>query len=111
MAADTKKPVKFFVPEATPHEAEGVYALARAALTDQLRWPITDRRVFRLDYVHDKKSRSVEVGGLEAQSRRFIILAIFESSVYIVHTRAVNGGAGVTILVSKDEVTEVTDFA
>ena len=113
MATDTKttkKSPKFFIPQARPSETEAVYAHVKDVLKDQLRWPIGDRRIYGLKYTHDKKHLSVHVGELEAQSNRYTILAIYDSTLYIVYTRAANGGPGVTILINKDEVTEVIDF-
>lgn len=89
---------------------EAVYAGITDSLKEQLRWPITPRRIRSLDYIHDKKRCRVEVGQLESQENRYRILAIFESNHYIVFTRADDGGHGVTILVNKDEVTAVEDF-
>lgn len=87
-----------------------MYGQTRDLLKEQLRWPITDRRIASLRYVHDKKVCTATVGQLENQNHRYEIVAIYESSLYIVYTRAPNGAAGVTILVAKEEVTDVEDF-
>ena len=81
------------------------------ALKDQLRTTITDRRIFSLRYTHDKKKRQLQVGQLEQQEKRYEVMAIFESSPYIVFTQAKGGDHGITILVNKDEVTDIEDFA
>jgi hypothetical protein len=102
--------MKFFVPQIKPHEAETAYASMRDVVKDQLRWSITERRIFGLKYTHDKKPVSIAVGELDGQSNRYTILAIFESGLYIAYAKAPNG-AGVTMLINKDEVTEVEEFA
>jgi hypothetical protein len=103
--------MKFFVPQSKRGQSEPSYQNLFDLLKDQLRMPLTPRRIFSIDYTHDKKQWHAEVGKLEQQERRYEILAIFESAgVYIIVTQAKNGNPGVKILVSKDEVTDVKDF-
>lgn len=102
--------MEFFIPETKPSQTEAVYTGMMEALKEQLRWPITPRRIFKLKYIHDKKPWQAEVGQLERQGNRYQILAIFESNCYIVFTRDTDGSHGVTILVNKDEVTDIEDF-
>ena len=102
--------MKFFVPQAAVKETEAVYAEALDALKKQLRWPITPRRIRRMSYMHDKRHHTLEVGQLDDQETRFVVLAIFESSQYIAYTRTPEGRPGVIILVSPEDVTEIEDF-
>lgn len=102
--------MKFFI----PHVSEAYYAQTYEGIIDavkeQMRVPVTARKIYRLDYVHDKKQLRAEVGKLDPQQGRYEVFAILESRPYIVFTRLSNGGAGLTILVSNDEITEVVDF-
>ena len=102
---------KFFVPQAAPGAAEASYREIKQALVSQFRLPITDRRIFAVNYTNSKKHWYAEVGALEEQEDRYEILAIFESKQYIVFTRSRHGAAGPIILIDKTEVTDVEDFA
>ena len=81
-----------------------------AALKDQLGWKLTDRRIYSLHYLHDKKESFLQVGEVEPQERRYQVMAIFESNAYIVFTRTPDGYSGTTILVDKTEVIAAVDF-
>lgn len=100
--------MKFFIPQAKKSEFETKYQTIIEILKDQFRWPIVERKIFSLDYVHDKKSLSVEVG--QELKQRYEVMAILESSSYLVFTRTPSGAAGVTLLVNKAEVESVVDF-
>jgi hypothetical protein len=102
--------MKFFVPQAQPSEYEATYQAICGVVKDQLRTPLSERRIFSLSYTHDKRRFRAEVGQLDPQQGRYEVLAIFESKPHIIFTRAQNGGHGVTILVSSDEVTAVEEF-
>lgn len=102
--------MKFFVPQVPAARGEAVYARITDILKKQLRWPMTPRRIRLLKYTHDKRTHTLEVGELEAQESRYVVMAIFESSQYIVFTCTPTGKPGVIILVSKDDVTDIEDF-
>lgn len=102
--------MKFFVPGYTKGKAEAGYNDLLEHIKDQLRTPITPRRIFSISYTHDKKPYHIEVGKFEQQENRYEVVAIFESSVFIAMTRNKTGVQGIKILVSKDEVTDVKDF-
>lgn len=103
--------MKFFIPRTKPREYEETYREITKQLKDQLRMPIAERRIFSVHYTHDKKKWCAEVGQLEEQEGRYEIVAIFESKPFIVFTRSEAGGQGVTILVNKDEITSIEEFA
>jgi hypothetical protein len=103
--------MRFFVPQARGPEQEQTYQSIIAALKDQLRWPISPRRIYSIQYHHDKKTYAAAVGTLEPLENRYEILAILESNFYLIFTRLPNGAHGVTILVSKDEILEIEDFS
>jgi hypothetical protein len=103
--------MKFFIPHVKTRQYEDTYEQITKLLKEQLRMPIADRRIFSLCYTHDKKKWYAEVGQLEEQEGRYEILAIFESKPFIVFTRLENGDHGLTILVNKDEITDIVDFA
>jgi hypothetical protein len=102
--------VKFFIPQTKKSEYDKQYQAIIATLKDQLRWPITDRRIYSLEYVHDKKNFKVEVGKLDPYEQRYEVVAILESSTFLVFTRTKDKGVGVTILVNPQEVTGIVNF-
>ncbi len=102
--------MKFFVPQVTRSKAEENYEEIAKSVKDQLRLPITESRIFSINYVHDKKRCRAEVGKPEPQQGRYDVVAIFESKPYIVFTRGKDGAAGLTILVSNDEITDIEYF-
>jgi hypothetical protein len=71
---------------------------------------VAPRKIYRLDYTHDKKRLRAEVGKPDPQQGKYEVFAILESRPYVVYTRLSDGGAGLTILVNVDEITEVVDF-
>lgn len=103
--------MNFFIPQTKVEAAEALYASMADQLKDQMRWPITPRRIFALKYTHDKKVCTAKVGQTAGQGDRYIVMAIFESTHYIVFTHGLTGGVGTTILVNKDEITAIEDFA
>jgi len=102
--------LKFFVPHVSKADYARTYDGIIDAVKEQMRVPVTPRKIFRLDYVHDKKRLRAEVGKLDPQQGRYEVFAILESRPYVVFTRLSNGEAGLTMLVSNDEITEVVDF-
>jgi hypothetical protein len=102
--------MKFFVPDTSPKDCQSVYEDINKLLKDQLKTPITDRRIYNLSYRQDKKDWRLQVGELDQREARYQVQAIFESKPYIVVTKGRRGGIGPTILVDADDVTAVEEF-
>ncbi len=102
--------LRFFVPQAKRGDFEAVYQGIIAQVKDQLGWKISDRRIYSLRHLHDKREFLTEVGELEPHEHRYQVMAILESNAYIVFTRTTDGHSGTTILVDKTEALAVTDF-
>ena len=102
---------KFFMPHTGRVEAEASYREIKSTLVSQFRLPITDRRIFNLSYVNSKRKWHAEVGRMEEQEGQYEVLSIYESKQFIIFTRTKRGAAGHIILVDKNEVTTVEDFA
>lgn len=101
--------MEFFIPNTEKVGFESFYTDIIAKIKDQLKVVITSRKIFSISYTHDKKPCYAEVGKLE-RNGRYEILAIFEANPYIVFTKAKNGEQNLTILVSKEEITQIQDF-
>ncbi len=103
--------MNFFIPQTRAPKHAYMYDSIIASVKDQLGCKITDRKIYSLEYVHDKKSYSATVGELEQIENRFKVWAILEAKLFIVFTRHPKTHEVVTILVNSDEVTSVVDFA
>ena len=102
--------MKFFVPQTQRQNYEKAYRTIVDLVKKQMRMPVTERRIYSLRYVQDKKTWVAAVGQPEPQEGRYEILAILEAKPHVVYTRTKNGGEGVTILINNDDITEVVDF-
>ncbi len=102
--------MKFFVPQASRSEYQSAYEGIAKAVKDQLRVAITDRRIFSIEFIQDKKNWRAEVGQPDPQQGRYEVIAIFESKPHIIFTKAADGSQGLTILISNDDITKVEDF-
>jgi hypothetical protein len=109
-AASKAIAVKFFIPGIPDTQTETTYKSLYDAAKDQLRTPITDKRVFSLRYIHDKRAVNVVVGEAHPHHPNFVILAILESQPLIVVTQARNGQSGPTIMITNAEVTDMVEF-
>ena len=102
---------QFFMPQVSKVEAESAYQAMKKSLSGQFWLPIADRRIQQLKYTNSKRKWVAEVGKPQEQEEQYITLAIFDSKQYIIYTRTTHGDPGPIILVDKNEVTSVEDFA
>jgi hypothetical protein len=102
--------MRFFVPHVSAAKTTDTYDNIVKSVKDQLRVTIATRKIFSISYVHDKKMLKAQVGKPDPQSGRYEVVAILEAKPYIVFTRGNDGGPGLNLLVSHDEITEVIDF-
>lgn len=78
--------MKFFLPYATDEaQAESVYAGIKKFAAEQTGWPITDRRIRSIEYRHEGKEYTAEVGEVNNRNGETVI-AILESKTYLVCT-------------------------
>jgi hypothetical protein len=102
--------MKFFIPGIPTQQAETTYRSLYDTAKEQLRTPITEKRIFSLRYIHDKRPVSVVVGESHPHHPRYLILAILESQPHIVMTQSKDGKHGPTIMVANTEITDVVEF-
>jgi hypothetical protein len=102
--------VKFFMPQIATAQYPEVYEAIANSVKEQLRLKIEPKKIFRLEYVHDKHRLVAEVGMPDPQEGRYEVFAIFEAKPFIVFTRKNDGGDGLTMLVANDEITNVEYF-
>ncbi len=101
--------MKFFLPTATSEEQQNqIYADIRRFAQATLGWPFTDRRVFSIRYRHNGIEALAQVGERDIDGE--VILAIFESTTYVVTTPNRGGFRGDPILVGREKVSGVIFF-
>ena len=103
---------KFFLPAADDEQAaEQNYAVIRQFVVEQLG-ALDDRRVFRLDYVHDGQDRFAQVGE-PWNGNGELVIAIFKRlnyGLYLVCTPNRGVVRGGPILVGEHDVNSSRDF-
>lgn len=91
--------MKFFIPEAKgEEEAEKVYNAIKEHAENVMGWKTTNRRIFKINYQHDKTNHTAEVGKPDTMTGE-IVLAIFEAQSYLVCTPNRGGFKGQPIMV------------
>lgn len=103
--------ITFFMPHTKVNDYESAYELAKNAVTYQMRWPITERRIEGLTYLSNKKLVTAKIGETGEYERQFEAVAILESAKYIIVTKTISGRPGPTILVDTKDVVTIKDFA
>ena len=101
--------MKFFLPKATSEEQQNqIYDAIRRFASESLGWPLTQRRVFSIRYRHNGVQALAQVGERDIDGE--IILAIFESTAYVVTTPNRGAFRGDPILIGRDEASDVVFF-
>jgi hypothetical protein len=104
--------MKFFIPAAEDAEqAERVYKATKSFAEEQMRWETTGRRIFRIEYTHEGKQHSAEIGQHDPRIGETVI-AILETlrGVYFVCSANRSVLRGSPMLVGSNEIRTVTDF-
>jgi hypothetical protein len=101
----------FFFPGAATPEQGDRYRRAVVRFARDNGYPTTPRRIFRLRHSVDAVERVDEVGQIESQDGREVVVAILESGrLFLVVTSSRGFMRGAPIPYHRDEVIEVTDF-
>jgi hypothetical protein len=104
-------PTFFFPGAASPEQAEQ-YREAVVRFARDNGFPAAPRRVFRLSHKLDGVERQDEVGQVESQDGREVVVAILEAGkLYCVVTSSRGFMSGSPIPYHRDEVTDSVDFA
>ena len=102
--------MKFFIPQVSEPQYGEVYDAIVKSVKEQMRLKIEPKKIFRLNYIHDKRKKVAQVGKPDPQGGRYEVYAIFEAKPFIVFTRGKDGGHGLTMLISNQEITEIEYF-
>lgn len=101
----------FFPGAASPEQAEQ-YREAVVRFARDNGFPASPRRIFRLSHRVDGVGRSDEVGQVESQDAREVVVAILEAGErFCVVTSSRGFLRGMPIPYDRDEVTDVVDFS
>jgi hypothetical protein len=110
--ADVARPPRYFFPGAASPEQAEQYREAIVRFARDNGFPASPRRIFRLRHQTDDTVRVDEVGQLESQDRREIVVAILEAGkLYLVVTSSRGFMRGTPIPYHQDEVLEAIDFS
>jgi hypothetical protein len=112
MALMTDGVPRFFFPGAASPEQAEQYREAVVRFARDNGFPASPRRIYRLSHRVDGIDRRDEVGQIECQDRREVVVAILEAGrLYLVVTSSRGFMRGIPIPYHVDEVTGVTDFS
>lgn len=102
--------MRFFIPAAKDGtEAETVWVATKKFAEEMLGWEISERRIFSIVYHHQGKDYHVEVGKPDPRNDELVI-AILESTTYLVCTPNRGVVRGIPILIGQDKVEKTIDF-
>lgn len=102
--------MRFFVPAVKDEaDAEMVWEATKKFAEEMLGWKISERRIFSIAYQHEGKDYHVEVGKPDPRNSELVI-AILESTTYLVCTPNRGVVRGIPILVGQDKVGKTIDF-
>ena len=111
-AADAARVPRYFFPGAAAPEQAEQFREAVVRFARDNGFPATPRRIFRLRHQTDDTERTDEVGQIESQDRREVVVAILEASnLYLVVTSSRGFMRGTPIPYHVDEVREAVDFS
>lgn len=103
-------PVWFFPGAASAGQAEQ-YREAIVRFARDNGFPASPRRIFRIRHQVDDEERADEVGQIESQDQREVVVAILEAGkLFLVVTSSRGFMRGTPIPYHVDEVLEITDF-
>jgi hypothetical protein len=102
----------FFFPGAASAQQAEQYREAVVRFARDNGFPATPRRIFHLEHRVDGVERHDEVGQVECQDQREVVVAILEAGkLYLVATSSRGFMRGTPVPYHEDEVTGVIDFA
>lgn len=105
--------MKFFIPrfEGKPKDAEKILEATRKVCSEQVGFPLSERRIFKMEFTHDGKNFVVEVGQVLRDRVNETVVAILDAgNLYLVCTRNRGVVRGEPYLVGKSSAWDVVDF-
>jgi len=101
---------KFFIPHAeTPEQAERIYKEIKYFVQSTTKYDISERRIFRIEYIHNGMKHEAEVGAISTANGEEV-MAILESFVYLVCTPSRGVTEDIPIYVGIHDTTLIEDF-
>jgi hypothetical protein len=103
--------MKFFMPQIqNPEQAEEKYQAIKAVVQKTVSYEISDRRIFRIEFTDNRTRVEAEVGKIIRIDRPEVVVAIFESSAYLICTASRGIHGNIPIFVGLQEASKVEDF-
>jgi hypothetical protein len=102
--------MNFFFPGIDSIESAEKFWLATKQFAEEtLRWKVTNRRIFSIQYTHNRQNMYAEVGKPETPNGE-LVLVILESNAYLVCTISRGVKRGMPFLVGREEAWDVKYF-
>lgn len=98
--------MKFYVPDAK--DSNAIWVGTKKFTEDTMARQYSNRKVFRIDYTHNGKSFTAEVGRFDQDEEK--ILVILEGDPYVVCTENRGVYRGAPIMVGKHNIQNVVYF-
>ena len=105
--------MRFFVPgEPDAAKAEGIYAAIKKFASQVTSADVSDRRIFRITFLEDRKTVQAEVGKRDPIDGMTVFAILEYGSFYLVCTlnRGVRSFKDGPLIVGKDEVSSAEVF-
>ena len=107
---ERKNKMKFFVPGVKDEaQAQYIWEGTKKFAEETLLWKVTDRRIFSISYIDNRRNVTAEVGKPAPETGETVFV-ILESTTYLVCTANRGVRRGMPLLVGKHEVYAITDF-
>lgn len=106
---------KFFIPHAeTPEASERIYQVIKGTAQSQLAGIISERRIFRIEFMQGEIRYEFEVGKNanfhEVQDEVMAIYELGEAYLVCTPSRGVDPRFPMPVIIGKSDTTEVEDF-
>ena len=102
--------MKFFIPDAKDEsDAEQVYERTKKIAGETLGWPVSERRIQSITFRDKQQTVQAEVGKTDPITGE-IVMAILDSTAFLVCTPNRGVLRGIPVLVGKHEVIEELVF-
>lgn len=99
--------MRFFIPHAKDEKTENIWRGVKKFAEQTTAWPVGERKVYRLEFVHEG-TKQVACVGKQLYGEEVIV--ILESVTYLVCTPNRGVLRGLPILVGKNEVIAIEFF-
>jgi hypothetical protein len=103
--------MKFFIPlYKNPEETEKFYQAIKQSALSTTGYPLTERRIFKLEFQHNGIKFEDEVGEITDTNHEYVIAILESEAWYLVCTPSRGALVGTPMYVGKHDTSHVEDF-